>query len=214
MTKTKTEIRRSDSKLAACECRDLQQRVVELTALNLIGQVFTSSLDLAEVLFNVTDFTLRLLAGAATSLALHDAGNGEMWFAAASGRGSDFIRNKRLALGTGIVGWTVQRGEPALVPDVSQDARFFGEFDRASGFTTHSILCVPLQKGDRTIGAIEVINKGGSPFDRDDLRILSALAAPAAIAIENARAYHQNRFPHPYDQLSLWEKGRFAELSS
>ena len=114
-----------------------------------------------------------------------------MWFAAASGRGSDFVRHKRLALGQGIIGWTIERGEPALVPDVSQDARFFGGFDTASGFTTRSILCVPLHSKGHIIGAIEVINKGNNPFDGSDLRILSLLAAPAAVAIENARLHAQ-----------------------
>jgi GAF domain-containing protein len=192
---------------------EMRQRVEELTTLNLISQVFVSSLDVHETLAIVTDYTIRMLGGAAASLALRDAHNGDVWFAAASGRGSDFVRNKRLALGTGIIGWTIQRGESALVPDVSQDPRFFGGFDRASGFTTRSIICVPLQKGGHTIGAIEVINKGGSPFDHNDLRILSSLAAPAAIAIDNARAFQraQQSSPAAYEQPLLWGANRHAE---
>jgi GAF domain-containing protein len=193
---------------------EMRRRVEELTTLNLISQVFVSSLDLHETLATVADYTIRLLGGAAASIALHDRIVGDVWFAAASGRGSDFVRNKRLALGTGIIGWTIERGESALVPDVSQDPRFFGGFDRASGFTTRSIICVPLQKGGRTIGAIEVINKGGSPFDYGDLRILSSLAAPAAIAIENARAYQQAqvRPPDAHEQLLFWGKMRSTEI--
>lgn len=194
----------------------VRQRVEELTTLNLVGQVITSSLDLHETLATVTDYTIRLLGGAAASLALHNAEDGDMWFAAASGRGADFVRDKRLALGTGIIGWTIQRGEPALVPDVSQDPRFFSGFDRASGFTTRSIMCVPVRKAGNTIGAIEVINKGGSPFDQDDLRILSSLAAPAAIAIENAHTFHQaqHQLPNTRQHPLLRENNRFVERTA
>jgi signal transduction histidine kinase len=60
-----------------------------------------------------------------------------------------------------------------------------------SGFDTRSILCVPLQTKGQTIGALEVMNKGSGPFDENDVRLLSLLAAPAATAIENARLYHR-----------------------
>jgi signal transduction histidine kinase len=120
---------------------------------------------------------------------LRDEAQGDLWFAAASGEGSDFVRGKRLAMGQGIVGWCAQHGEPVLAPDVLKDPRFFGDFDRESGFSTRSILCVPLQTKGQTIGAIEVMNKEGIPFDQEDLRLLASLAAPAATAIENARLY-------------------------
>jgi signal transduction histidine kinase len=66
--------------------------------------------------------------------------------------------------------------------------------DKSSGFTTQSILCVPLQTKGHTIGAIEVMNKKTGAFNKEDLVLLQALAAPAAAAIENARLYEdQNR---------------------
>ena len=42
---------------------------------------------------------------------------------------------------------------------------------------------------EKTIGAIEVINKWGSRFTEDDLTLLNSIAASVAIAIENARLY-------------------------
>jgi len=80
-----------------------------------------------------------------------------------------------------------------LVPDVSKDRRFFSDFDRESGFATRSILCVPLQAKGQTIGAVEAMNKKIGPFDEEDLRLLTSLAAPAATAIENAQLYEELR---------------------
>jgi GAF domain-containing protein len=42
---------------------------------------------------------------------------------------------------------------------------------------------------DRTIGVLEVINKRGGGFDESDLKLATALANHAAIAVENARLY-------------------------
>ncbi len=170
---------------------EVRQWVGELTTLNKIGQAITSTLDLRDTLTLITDHTIQLLCAAAASVALRDEANGSLWFVAASGAGSDFVRDKRLGADQGIVGWTMQHGQPVLVPDVAQDPRFCGDIDAQSGFKTHSILCIPLQTKGKTIGVIEVLNKAGTPFNQDDLRLLSSLAAPAATAIENARLYKQ-----------------------
>jgi signal transduction histidine kinase len=172
---------------------EIRQRVDELTALNKISQAITSSLDLRETLTIITDHTTHLLGVEATSVVLHDEAGGDLWFAAASGGGSEFVRGKRLAMGHGLAGWVTKHGQPVLVPDVTKDRRFFGTFDKQSGFATRSILGVPLQTKGQTIGAIEAINKKAGPFDQEDLRLLTSLAAPAATAIENARLYEDLR---------------------
>jgi signal transduction histidine kinase len=94
-------------------------------------------------------------------------------------------------MGEGIAGWVAQHGEPALVREASDDPRFFERFDEQSGFVTHSVLCVPLQTRGNTIGAVEVMNKESGSFEAEDLRLLSALAASAAVAIENAQLYER-----------------------
>ena len=170
---------------------EIRQRVDELTTLSKVNQAITSTLDLQQSLTAITDHTLRLLNVAAASVALYDEADGCLWFAVASGEGSDFVRNRRLAVGQGIIGWVVEHSEPLLVSDVAQDSRHFSDFDQESGFTTRSIMCVPLQTQGRTIGAIEVMNKEGRPFAKDDLRLLSSLAGSAAAAIANARLYEQ-----------------------
>jgi GAF domain-containing protein/ActR/RegA family two-component response regulator len=170
---------------------EIRLRAAELTTLNEISQAIISTLDLQEMLTIITDRTIQLLGVAATAVALYDETRRDLWFAAAFGLGSNFVRGKRLVLGQGVVGWVVQHGEAVLIPDVWQDARFLGDFDRESGFTTRSILCVPLQTKGQTIGAIEAMNKAHRPFDQQDLQLLSSLAAPAAAAIENAWLYER-----------------------
>lgn len=169
---------------------EIHQYLEELTTLNMISQIITSTLDLQEMLTIITRHTMQLLNVAATSVALYDETKNELWFAAASGAGADYIREKRLPSDKGIIGWVTQHSEPVLVPDASKDPRTFHDFDEKSGFQSRSILCVPLQTKGQTIGAIEALNKEGV-FDEEDLRLLSSLAGAAATAIENARLYEQ-----------------------
>ncbi len=168
-----------------------RRHAAEVTTLSKISQVITSSLDLHETLSIIADQAIWLLDVAAASVILYDDENSSLWFGASSGEGSDFIRGKRLEMGHGIVNWVIQNGEPLMVQDASLDRRFFSDWDQETGFTTHSILCVPLRSRGRTIGAIETINKGSGPFDQEDLAVLTSVAASAAIAIENARLYRE-----------------------
>jgi signal transduction histidine kinase len=167
----------------------INQHVQELKTLNEIGQAITSTLDLQESLTLITSHATRLMNVAAASVVLRDDEVSEVWFAAASGEGSEAVIGLRMALGQGLAGWVAEQGEPVMVPDVYIDKRFFRDVDKSSGFTTKSILCVPLQTKGRTIGAIEVMNKKNGLFNKDDLALLQALAAPAAAAIENAQLY-------------------------
>ncbi len=170
---------------------ELARRVDELDTLNKIGQAINSTLDLQKILTLITECTTRLLGVVAASVALYDKSNGDLWFAAASGEGADFVQDKRLTMGQGIVGQVIQHNEPMLVPNVAEDPRFYANFDQESGFKTRSILCVPLQTKGQAIGAIEALNKTDGFFDKEDRRLLNSLAASAAIAIENARLYQQ-----------------------
>jgi len=167
----------------------LHSRINELAALSTVSQIINSTLDLDEMLTLITDIATRLLNAAATSVLLRMEEQDDLFFAAASGEASDYIVGKSLALGSGIGGWVIQHGQPILTADVSQDPRFLQSFDQATGFNTQAMLCVPLQVKEQTIGAISVMNKKNGCFDLDDLQLLSWLAAPAAIAIENARLY-------------------------
>lgn len=181
---------RSEEERARAEDEILQLNR-ELTTLNRVSQTITSTLNLQETLTIIMDHVAQLLGVAAASVVLHDETKNDVWFAAASGEGSDFVQGMRLTMGQGIVGWVVEQGKPVLVPDVSQDTRWFKGFDQESSFTTHSILCVPLQTKGQIIGAIEVMNKESEPLGHEDLRLLTSLAAPAATAIENARLFEQ-----------------------
>jgi adenylate cyclase len=87
--------------------------------------------------------------------------------------------------GVGIVGWTAQYHQPALVPDVRQDNRFNRQTDLVTGFTTRSILCVPVFSQKRTYGVLEVLNRKGGQFSPQDQEFMTLLGRQSAIAYQN-----------------------------
>jgi PAS domain S-box-containing protein len=176
--------------------QEITQRNQELVVLNEISQAITASLDLQETLTLITDHTTQLLNVAATSVFLCDEDHKVLRFVAGSSTDAAFVVGKELPMGRGIAGWVAQHGEPVLVTDTSQDPRWFKDFDQESRFVAHSILCVPLQIMGQVIGVLQAINKRKGDFDLVDLRFLSALAAPAATAIEHARLFKQVQAAH------------------
>ena len=158
-----------------------------------IAHAFNSTLDLEQVLELVMAKTNELLGVEAGSVALLSQDRQELVFHASVGGGANVVKGLRMSASQGIVGWVVSHVESLLVPDITQDARHYRQVDTRSGFKTRSILCVPLGVKGTVIGAIEVLNKIGGPFDADDRRMTEALALSAATAIENARLFQREK---------------------
>ncbi|MCW8914941.1 MAG: SpoIIE family protein phosphatase [Magnetovibrio sp.] len=99
------------------------------------------------------------------------------------------IRGLSIPAGKGIVGRTVANNASETVWDAQNDPSFDKNLDKEHNFTTRSILSAPLSVKDECLGAIEVVNKSGGDglFVAEDLQLLEALAASAALAISNAR---------------------------
>jgi sigma-B regulation protein RsbU (phosphoserine phosphatase) len=90
--------------------------------------------------------------------------------------------------GHGIVGRSVDEDAVLVVENVHENAAFYAEADKQTGFVTRSILCAPLTVGSNRIGAVEVLNKAnGNPFDDSDQNMLKVIASSAGLAISNAR---------------------------
>jgi len=87
-----------------------------------------------------------------------------------------------------IVGTSVSRMKSIITRDAHNDPRRAREADEATGFDTKSLMTVPLILGNKSIGAIQAVNKrGGKLFSQTDLDLLRAIAETAALAVNNAQ---------------------------
>jgi signal transduction histidine kinase len=167
-----------------------QKRAKQLDTLNQVARAITSTLDLDELLERVLQSAVDILLCEAGSLFLIDADSNDAILRTAVGPvGKDLI-GLRVPSGRGIVGETMATGKPEIVNDTAHDPRFFQAVDQKTGFVSRAIIAAPLQFKDRIIGVIQIINKrDGTPFDDEDVGLLTAFAGQAAVAIENARLF-------------------------
>jgi diguanylate cyclase (GGDEF)-like protein len=155
-----------------------------------VASLLNSSLDLDRVLRELLAGLDSLLEPTHWSLLLVDEPTGELVFTLVRGAAEPQLAARRLAPREGIAGWVATHGEPALIPDVAGDPRFSRRMDELSGFTTQSVVAVPLLAGGRTIGVLELVNAlDEREFTPADLEILQSYADFAAIAIRNARIH-------------------------
>lgn len=168
--------------------RGEQREAGEVAVFHELGKALTSSLQLDQVLRTIMEKIDEFLRPDTWSLLLVDEAKQELYFELAVGKGAQALKDVRIKMGQGIAGWVAQNDEAVIVPDVSQDTRFFSKVDEKTKMETRSIVAVPVRYRDHCLGVIELINcVGNEGFQQRDLALLEALADFAAIALENAR---------------------------
>jgi GAF domain-containing protein len=172
--------------------RELREERRAREALVQASVRLNSLLNLPELLHATMSSAEELLAAEASCLMLLDEEANELVFEVATGGPGEGLREKRMPADRGIAGWVVQNGQPSVVNAAADDPRFYEALDQASGFSTRSVLAVPLKSREQVIGVVEVINKkGGEGFSDRDVDLATGFAAQAAVAIENARLYRK-----------------------
>ncbi|GAB4543952.1 MAG: GAF domain-containing protein [Anaerolineales bacterium] len=87
-----------------------------------------------------------------------------------------------------IVGASVSKQESIIIQDARNDPRHASAVDETTGFITRSLMTVPMVLEDKSIGAIQAVNKrSGQLFSQDDLDLFRSIAASAALAVNNAQ---------------------------
>jgi signal transduction histidine kinase len=168
--------------------QETQQRARQLSTLNEITRQLTSTLEQEPLLRNILENAMNILNCEAGTLFLVDEQTGDLIFRVTAGPVATNLLGQRMPAGSGIVGRAVQTRAPVIENDGQRSPSHFEIPDKQTGFTSKSLLAVPMQIKDRVIGVIEVINRrDGLPFVEDDQNLLTAFAGQAAVAIENAR---------------------------
>jgi Nif-specific regulatory protein len=149
----------------------------------------------------------ELLSANASSLLLVDPVSHELIVKVATGPVSTGLKEVRLKMGQGVAGWVAEQKKGVIVNDVGHDPRFDPHVDCSTGFTTKSILAVPLVEEGRVLGVLEVLNTSKpKQFNQADLDLLTAYAAHAAVALRNAQLFSVVREEKRLLQVSLDER--------
>lgn len=170
--------------------QETERRARQLASLNEITRQLTGTLESEPLLGKILESAVSIINCEAGTLFLVDENTDELVFRVVISPVATNLVGNRLPPGTGVVGEAVRSGAPVIVNDVAREESWSPSTDAKTGFTTRTILAVPLQVKERVTGVLEVMNRrDGMPFTADDQNLLSAFAGQAAVAIENARLY-------------------------
>jgi signal transduction histidine kinase len=133
-----------------------------------------------------------LCSAEAASILLYDQVKDQLYFRAASNLDAPQMSELTVPMSGSIAGWIVSNQKPVIIDDTHKDPRHFGNIARITHVDTKSLLGVPLVRKERVVGVLEAINKLSGDFSDEDLDLMMALGAQAAIAIENARLFQQS----------------------
>lgn len=162
-----------------------------LLSLLEISTRLSSTLQLDELLDLVMDVSTELTNTEAASILLVDNKSGKLHFAASTSPTD--VGETEVPLDNSIAGWVVKNGDYQILSDVQTDERHFSGVDEELEFVTRSMLAVPLITNDMVIGVLEVLNKrNNDPYTEQDVFLMQVLASQSAVAIMNARLFHQS----------------------
>jgi GAF domain-containing protein/CheY-like chemotaxis protein len=172
---------------------DSRRRAAE--SLADLGRLVPQSLKLEEVTRRIVDSVRALLGASASTLYRLDETTGDLVSVASAGDlGPGLDATAVLRRGTGVSGLAVRERRPVVTADALADPRIELDPDlraRAELAPFRAVVGLPLTVQDRVIGALAVADIRGRVFDDEEVRLVQAFAAQAALALDNARLYEE-----------------------
>jgi serine phosphatase RsbU (regulator of sigma subunit) len=172
------------------ENKRLRQAVDELSILNDLARVISSTMSVEAVIENVVKRSVRAVHGQQGMINL--VNEAEPTVMKTLIRAQDSTASlPQLHLHQNILGWMLINKKPLLSADLANDPRFGGVHVDAD---QQSALSVPLIVKNRLIGILTIFNKKeGGTFNEQDQRLLAIIATQSAQILESARLYEQEK---------------------
>jgi serine phosphatase RsbU (regulator of sigma subunit) len=162
--------------------QETERRALEKEVLLEVATSLSATLDLDEVIDAILSSLRQVVNYDAAAIYLVNRNTRALEMVNEVGYPSGSEEAFGLMVGQGIVGWVAKTGEPAIVPDVTRDARYV-----AARPQTRSELAAPLRVGGHTIGVFNLESDVSDAYHGGHLELVTALAAQAAVALERAR---------------------------
>jgi K+-sensing histidine kinase KdpD len=189
--------------------QDLYEYEQEIRRLNRLVQaslVINSTLELRSLLSVIMDHVADLTNSESASVMLYDPTTDQLRFVAATTNDPhvEELLNIPVPIEGSVAGAVLRENRVIMRDDVSHDPLHFREADAQSGFETRSLIGVPMNYKDETIGVLEAVNKKEGRWTDADRHNMTILASQAAVAIKNAQMMEQ--LQRAYDEVSQLDK--------
>jgi hypothetical protein len=169
------------------ESTEREKRLLHLNTYLTVSSMLARSVDLAELLEIALFCSMEAVNAEAASILLLDDARESFRFFRVEGPAKPLLGGSTFPITAGVAGRVLDTLQAEIVNDARQDAQFYGEIDRETGFRTRNMIAVPLVAGEERVGVLEVLNKtDGGSFTADERLILESVAEEIAFAVRNA----------------------------
>ncbi|WP_025745655.1 GAF domain-containing protein [Kallotenue papyrolyticum] len=166
----------------------------ELAIMDQIGRMLSSTLELDDLLPRLGAIVRELIPADTFYIALLDTSTDELYFAYLYDHAVGELPTARWPSTAGLTGQIIHTGVPILTDDyLSECARRGIQPQRPSQLRySRAWLGVPLRHQDQPLGVmVACMDDPAARYTRDDLHLLSTVAAQAAAAVANAQLYRR-----------------------
>ncbi|HUO85846.1 MAG TPA: sensor domain-containing diguanylate cyclase [Thermoanaerobaculia bacterium] len=183
---------------------------------------FPLELSLAENLEAVLAKANELVPSAAGSILLDDPGEklderrraGHLTFIAAFGEKSSGLIGQRIPTDRGIAGHVYLTGVAYRTSYASGDDHFYPEVDRATRYTTESVIAIPIRIEQEVCGVLELVNREAEEgFTESDRNLLEIFAGYLSISIQNVLDGRQAQEIAKRDNLTGLYNDRYLHIA-
>jgi glutamate dehydrogenase (NAD(P)+) len=155
-----------------------------IKALSRISEAITSDLYLEDILRLIVTVTAQVMNSKICSLWLIDEKDKEFKLRATQTISKEYLKERSLKLGEGVVGFVARQRKPAAILDVLKEPRY-KEKELAKKEGLCSMLSVPMEVKGKVLGVINCYTSSPHKFSKTEIDVLITVANQAAIAIEN-----------------------------
>lgn len=173
---------------------ETQKRLRELEGIAKVSATLSTTLELETLLETVLQSIICTVSAAERGSILLADEEKQLHIRAVWGYSDPRTRALIFSPETGYATVSFQERRAIVIPDVRADARIRYEGEIPEMLSGGSAIAAPLIVKDRVIGVIAIdAPVVTDAFDEEDLYLLETIAAPAALAIENARLFEDTR---------------------
>jgi|GEM_PF-787388 len=192
---------------------DTQRLAREMSILYDVGLQTGSTLSKSEVLRRTSDNIVKLMNPDAYYIAMYDAETSTVSFEVFVECGEELPKVRMPLDEVGLTRHIIEGCQPLLVTDWLSGGEQYHAIAHKTGNDMLSYLGVPMLSEDRVIGVISVQCQAAHAFDDHDKRLLLAIAAQTARALENAKLHQLAQDQGKLDSLTkAYNHGHFVEL--
>ena len=172
------------------------RNAAQYQALLEVSGVVSSTLEVDRVLDLVVDRCQALLGVAALGVSRLDRSTGLLIYERGRGLSTEFLGSLRIRLGEGTTGGAAERREPVWTNDILHDPSV--TLSPATRVVVEregyrAVLSVPLVSKGEVLGALSAYWWEPHTPSAGEISVMSALAGQAAVALDNARLFAQER---------------------